>query len=483
MKYLKNKFVVGGIVILVVIIAIVALRSRGGKTALETTKSVTATVTEMVSVTGKVAPFQKADTGFEKGGIVSSIPVKVGDHVYRGQLIASLEDNQTLASLAGAKANLAVAEANLEDSLTDTGIAYVSAKKNLTDAIRSSYSNIRDIILNQTDTFFNNATSANPTININTSTYNVSKNVENQRILVGEALNQWKIDLDSNVFGENVAMQISRVDNYLSTVKTFLSTLSSIVFDVSRSSNLPQSTIDSYLSTINTANVDLSSSLSVITSAENSLDSATPKSTNALKAKVEQAKADVLNYQAQYNKSILTAPFSGIVTRIDPQVGDLVSAGQASFSVIGDELFKVEVNVPETDITRIAIGNKSSITLDAYGDGVVFLASVVLIDPAETIVEGVPTYKITLQFDKKDDRVRSGMTANVDIVTASKSNVVAIPFRAVIDVEGQAFVRIPNSDRKTFKEIPVVIGLKGSSGLVEIVSGLLTDTEVVTFAK
>ena len=42
---------------------------------------------------------------------------------------------------------------------------------------------------------------------------------------------------------------------------------------------------------------------------------------------------------------------------------------------------------------------------------------VIKIDPAATIIDGVPTYKVTLKFVDQDERIRSGMTANLDILT------------------------------------------------------------------
>ena len=52
--------------------------------------------------------------------------------------------------------------------------------------------------------------------------------------------------------------------------------------------------------------------------------------------------------------------------------------------------------MPEADIAKVAIGDLASSTLDAYGSYVDFPAQVTMIDPAETVIEGVPTYKVTL---------------------------------------------------------------------------------------
>ena len=105
------------------------------------------------------------------------------------------------------------------------------------------------------------------------------------------------------------------------------------------------------------------------------------------------------------------------------------------------------------------------------------------IDPAETILENVPTYKVTLQFDQKDDRVRSGMTANIDILTNERNNVLIIPFRAVIDSDGKKSVRVLESNGKKYTTVSINLGLKGSDGNIEVVNGLKVGQKVVTFIK
>ena len=135
--------------------------------------------------------------------------------------------------------------------------------------------------------------------------------------------------------------------------------------------------------------------------------------------------------------------------------------------------------MPETDIAKIEVGNKARLTLDAYGPDVVFRAQVITIDPAETIIEGVTTYKTTLEFDSEDERIRSSMTANLDILTDERQNVIAIPQRAVVTKNGEKLVRVVYDS--VIEEIQVKTGLIGRNGLVEITDGLNEGDKVVTF--
>ncbi len=95
------------------------------------------------------------------------------------------------------------------------------------------------------------------------------------------------------------------------------------------------------------------------------------------------------------------------------------------------------------------------------------------------MIEGVPTYKVTLYFNDRDERVRSGMTANLDILTERREGVFRIPSRAVTTKDGKKIVRVP--DISGLREVVVETGLRGSDGSIEIVSGLSEGDEVVTF--
>ena len=137
--------------------------------------------------------------------------------------------------------------------------------------------------------------------------------------------------------------------------------------------------------------------------------------------------------------------------------------------------------MPEADIAKVSVGNTSIVTLDAYGRDVVFEAKVVAIDPAETIVDGVATYKVTFQFIEDDERIKSGMTANIDITSDNRENVIAVPQRSIIRKNGDKFVRI--LDGNNVKEIKVETGLYGSDGNIEIIRGINEGDKVITFIE
>lgn len=195
-------------------------------------------------------------------------------------------------------------------------------------------------------------------------------------------------------------------------------------------------------------------------------------------AQVKQAEAAVDSAAAQVEKTILRAPFEGLVTATHAKVGEIMGPSAPAVSLISASALEIDAYVPEIDIVKISVGDMANVTLDPYGNATIFPVTVTHIDPAETTIEGVSTYKVTFQFTDKDERVKPGMTANIDIETAKHENVVVVPGRAVKN-DGDAFaVRVKQADG-TVAEKEVKIGLRGSDGSVEIVSGISANDEVV----
>ncbi|MCK5590872.1 MAG: HlyD family efflux transporter periplasmic adaptor subunit, partial [Candidatus Pacebacteria bacterium] len=120
--------------------------------------------------------------------------------------------------------------------------------------------------------------------------------------------------------------------------------------------------------------------------------------------------------QAQIYTMILRAPIDGVVTKQDARNGVFVQAGSIVASVISKNSYEVEIFIPEVDISKVSIGDVVEITLDAYTNEDIFVATVASIDPAETVIEGVSTYRVTVVFsDGEDERIKSGMTADSSI--------------------------------------------------------------------
>lgn len=501
-RLIKNKYFLMAVAAAIIVIVIISASGGDGAAKLDSALVMRGDVKEEVSVTGKIISPSKSDLSFGKSGVLSRVLVSVGDRVSKGDIIAELDTASDRASLAAAEAKLADMTRSLRpEELIVEKTKVDSAKTSLENAEKDAFTAARQAYvqavsaINSTDIMFNNPQSANPTINIPAESANIQTSINWSRAIAGDKLNQWKNDLSNITDPAKTSDLIARSNSYLSEIKMFVNSLATIINRlVPGSSGLSQTAISNYVSIMNTSQSTLNQSISTITGADSALRNARTNYDQVYSAfvlrnagssaeAIEAQRSAVAAATAELNKGRLIAPVDGIITKSDPKVGEFVSVGNAGFAIMGQGAYSIEAYVPEADIAKVSVGNSVEITLDAYGSDAMFAAKVVSIDPAETIIEGVPTYKVTSRFDDEDERVRSGMTANMEIQTRQKTEVLYIPSRAVIDEDGQKIVRILNKDGETFEKTPVITGLKGSNGTIEIVSGLVEGQRVVTYVK
>lgn len=196
------------------------------------------------------------------------------------------------------------------------------------------------------------------------------------------------------------------------------------------------------------------------------------------------SKLDII--RSNIEKTVMRSPINGIITIQNAKRGQLSTLTAEGFSdplvaIMSMNQFQIEANIPEVDIANIKIGDLSDLTLDAYTSDEMFEAIVVKINPAEKIIEGVSTYKVTLEFSEEDERIKSGMTANLDIITNEKEHVLAVPQRSVITKNGQKSIRLLIDGE--FVEVVVRTGLVSWDGQVEILEGVSSGDKVITYIE
>jgi HlyD family secretion protein len=200
---------------------------------------------------------------------------------------------------------------------------------------------------------------------------------------------------------------------------------------------------------------------------------------SAARAQIEQAQANVNLINNQISEYTLIAPQDGTVTALNGEVGEIVSLTEPFASMMVPNGFEIKTNIAEVDIAKIKSGDDVDITFDALGSDKHFTGKVSEIDPAETVISGVVYYNVTTLFTDGDNLIKSGMTANMDIMTAKSTNVLKVPFQAVKEKDGKKYVQVVAAKDK-FNDTDINIGLKGDTDY-EIVSGLNEGQDVVTF--
>lgn len=460
-----NVFLYAGVlVVLLVVAALVSSRSNGDEELLTVTRSA---FVQEVSVSGKVVAAQDVELSFPETGRVASLSVEVGDTVREGQALASLASATLISQLRAAEADLALRKAEARN--TSVNLDEVKAEQNA--MVESAYRTLLsdDLVATPESSYGVKA----PTI---TGLYTGSEG--SYRIRIAKIENSE--DFELRTFSLELFGPVEILDDEPTPLGTkglfidFPDTLSSYK-DTIWTVVIPNVKGDSYLDNRRAYDEALSTRSRVVAEAEGSLRSGDGKS--VADARIQSAEAEVARIRAAIAERTLRAPFSGVITAVDAKLGGVVAANERAVSLISTGALQIESYVPEVNIALIEVRDPANVTLDAYSDDVVFVARVVSIDPAETIRDGVSTYRTILQFDEQDERIKSGMTANVTITTDVREDVISIPQGVVSEREGKKYVRLIVG--KEIEEREVTTGAVSNLGNVEIISGLSEGEQVV----
>lgn len=204
---------------------------------------------------------------------------------------------------------------------------------------------------------------------------------------------------------------------------------------------------------------------------------------------VAQAQASLAVAANERSKYILTAPANGTITFVNYKAGELVPASIGSqtaavkplMAMLGNAPFQIKVDIPESDITKVKLGDEAHITLDAYDESTVVRGHVSYIDVAETIIQDVVYYKVTVEIEPAQLLIKSGMTANVDIIADRRNGAVAVPQRAIRADGGARYVRVLVAGQPQRRD--VTTGMRGDDGLIEVVSGVSQGDAVIIFER
>src|SRR5262245_21708385 len=189
--------------------------------------------------------------------------------------------------------------------------------------------------------------------------------------------------------------------------------------ELSAKSLLPQSDLDAAKIAVDTAQAMLASQQASVTQAQ---------------AAVSQAQASVNQSQVNVDHTIIVAPIDGIVTQRSVDVGQTVAASMQAptLFVIAADLTKMQVNanIDEADVGRIRPGQHVTFHVDAYPtDNFHGPGSQIRLQPV--VVSNVTTYGTVIDVPNPQLKLKPGMTANVKVEIAKRSDALRVPNSAL----------------------------------------------------
>lgn len=503
----QRKLVVSLVIFALITVGAVFLfgRNQNNESSYESYSAKLQTITRSVNISGRVQAKKSISLGFEQTGAIKQINIAVGDQVRKNEELARLNISGIEAQLREARANVDLQEARLaelergsrpeeilikERQLEIAKELLSQAYDNVLLESRESYTTADDIIRNTVDTLFNNPRSANPQLKFSlTSDVAVENSLEFKRLQAESMLEGWNSLTSGNITKPNQVSAIaSESMANLKKARLLLDDAALAVNTVTPTQVLTQTTIDTWKTLISTARNTVNSKIqtlqtyiqaintqmATVLQRENELalavNGATVEELNQFKAQVNQAKAAVSALQSSLGERILKSPREATVTEIYKEVGEVATANEPVIELITNDDYEIIAEIPEVDIAEIMVGQITQLSFDAL-PGIDFMGQVIAIDPAETVKEGVIIYEVTIIPDNPDNRIRPGMTANIEIITATKIDALSIPRR---------FVNSSNPEKETvtiktddeFTTTQVMTGIIGSDSFVEIIDGL-----------
>ncbi|TSC94776.1 MAG: hypothetical protein CEN87_310 [Parcubacteria group bacterium Licking1014_1] len=459
------------------------------------------TVLQNISETGNVKATDNIKLGFKSAGRIESINVLVGENVKKGGILAKLDANQLSIQLQEAKAALDVSNRQYDKLLngaTPEDVKIVEDSKIAAeDDLNSAYGAALNT-LNDAYTKIYNAYAA--AISIQNSYFSASdqqgiKVIDNKNI-IQDKLSDVKFYLDAaknSQAKEDIDFAISRMLTDLNVVYDALRIARDMCDEgvyYSKVSATDKTSLDTQKTNINTVLTSVTASQQDISSYKIALQKA--ESSLALKlakprqedidlhqAQIRQAEAKVALLQSQIQDAYLRSPIDAKITKIDIKTGEIVSTNSSVVSLLSSNPFQIKADIYEQDIVNIKIDNTVAVSLIAFPKKT-FSGKVILIDPAEKIVDNVVYYEITIDFDGSQEGIKSGMTADIVIETNKKDNVLRISKNAVEKISGAETAQVIKSGKIENRKIET--GLEGED-YFEVLSGLSEGDEVVIGKK
>lgn len=181
---------------------------------------------------------------------------------------------------------------------------------------------------------------------------------------------------------------------------------------------------------------------------------------NTVRAQIQQQRASLSSVEYDVSKTTINAPMSGTVTQLNNEEGEKVlgtsyNIGSQIMTISDLDAMECQVEVGETDVTMVKLGDTARIQIDAF-PGKTFTGYVYEIANTAKAKntgtqEEVVNFIVKIRVNKEDYELRPGMSCTVDIEVQKKDNVVAVPIQSVTtredDMQGQMTLKGDEKDK------------------------------------
>lgn len=381
------------------------------------------TLQDSIESSGNLIPAREMSLAFGISGQVAEILVAEGDTVTAGQSLARLDTTNLGFSVAKAEMSLEQAQIQLAQAQEPATAVEIARAEAALNAAQAGYARTKE------------GTAA-------TQLVQLKANME----LAAKKVQQAQGNYDR--YGNRMAGQLQDATIAYDKAK--------LTYEIAAAGPNSSSLISAW-SQVEQAQADL----------DELLTGPDPDDVTSAELKVQQAQLTLDQARRNLEDATLVAPFAGVVTALNIEVGEMASGAAATLADLAT--LEVEFTLDESDVTQVAVGQLVRVTVGAVND-LTMPGEVSAIAPTARVQSGVPLYPVTVQLRQAPAQVRAGMTVDVEVITEVWEDVLYLPQRAVRLRGAQAYVMAQTASGG-FVETPVTLG-KSLGGNVEILAGL-----------
>jgi len=468
----KKKIIIGVVVVAVLAIVVIVsvIASRKEEPEVITVKlQVRPELKQTVTASGEVRPIRYIKLTSEVPGRIEEIYVTAGDQVIKGKPLVRIDPTQLQSNQ---EAQWAATQASIND-VQNARNAVNSAQQSLIVAEASVAAAKQQVVAFQT-------------------------NVDRAQVEVNTAQRELKRYTELIEAGVSSRLEYDTARDRMETAKISLETA--------------RANLEAQKIAVKEATERANQQRIAVKEAQTSIKSS--------EMRANQQGAMLRGQQSQRSKATQLSPLNGVVADIPTRVGEFAVAGLSTtplMTIADMSQINVEVNVDETEINNVKVGQAAKVKVDALGDkeikAVVTQKNPLAISKSDATgglsnrvnVQEAKEFKVTLELQELPEDIstslRPGMSSTATITTDTKNNVMAVPLEAIVEkaptpaaspaatIAGSTPAASPSDKPKSLKGvyliegnkvrfIEVTTGITGEAD-IEITSGLKQDMEIV----
>ena len=396
---------------------------------------------------GNLMPVAEVALGFRTGGTLVEMAAGVGDEVEAGQTLARLDDDAAQIQVAQAELNLEQAQAKLETLRRTSAQTLEIAQVNL-EAAQAGY----DALVQETDHTGDRLTSAR--VNLEQAVEQLA-GAQEAYDAAWDPARDWELGVKNRA----TALENERAATTRSLAKA------QDDLQIARANyNLTVLSLDD-------DSANRAAWAKVLAAQQTLEETGSGADVQAAEWAVRQAELALESALLTLENTILRAPTAGTVIEVSANAGEAV--GTNPIITLADlNATQVRFYMEESDLDKVAVGNKVTVVFDALPDQE-FPGAVVRVDPMLVTVDGTFAAQAWAVLDVPDDQAAlpAGLTAEVKVVAGEAYKTLLVPVQALRELAPGQFTVFVVTESGELKIRPVEVGLRDFAN-AQILSGL-----------